>query len=377
MNKKILFLLGGSPLQIDLLRKAKERYNVVVIDGNPDCYLRSEADEFIHLDFSDTEKLEALAKQKQPALILTMASEPGNLAAAIVSARLNLTYNTPDVVHTTINKLHMKQRLADSRIATASYLSVTGVAERPGSLEGFAFPLVVKPAQSSAGRGVRLVSNSTELTEAIALAKAISKDGCALIEEFISGAQYSIETISCSGQHTILGITHEHFGPPPYFAETQQMFPAPVDEATAAQMHRLVRHTLNAFNIQYGACHIEVRVTSEGEIFIIEIASRIGGWRSELIRKATGIEYCELLLQAHEGVQPKLERTREKYCLVKMLFNQKDLDLEHSLDQNPIYTISQITWLKDTISQTQCSLMDSAGYYFVEANTIKDALNAL
>ena len=370
-------MLGGSPLQIDLLKKAKERYHVVVIDGNLDCYLRPEADEFIHLDFSDTENLEALAKQKQPALILTMASEPGNLAAAIVSDRLNLTYNTPDVVLTTINKLRMKQRLADSRIATASYLSVTGGAEGPASLEGFEFPLVVKPAQSSAGRGVRLVRNGIELAEAITLAKAISKDGCALIEEFISGAQYSIETISCSGQHSILGITQEHFGPPPYFAEIQQIFPAPVDEATAVQIHSLIKHTLNAFNIQYGACHIEVRVTPEGEIFIIEIASRIGGWRSELIKKATGIEYCELLIQAHEGVQPKLERTREKYCLVKMLFNQNDLDFENYLNKNPIYTISQITWLKDDISQAQCSLMDSAGYYFVEANTIKDALNAL
>lgn len=377
MKNKTLFILGGSPLQVDLLRKAKERYHVIVIDGNANCALRNESDEFVHLDFSDTERLHELALTRKPSLILTMASEPGNLAAAIVSARLGLRYNPVEVVYATINKIRMKERLTAARIPTARYITVAADELKVHLEDGLTFPLVVKPSQSSAGRGVKLVNSTQDLETAVKGAKEVSKDGCALIEEFIAGNQYSIETISHEGQHTILGVTREHFGPPPFFAETQQMFPAEIAPDIEARIGSCVRDTLNALGIQHGACHVELRTTPEEKIYIIEIASRIGGWRSELIRKAAGIEYTDLLLQSHEEAPLSLEQKKNKYCLVKMIFSQADMVREQALRKDSSYIVSEITWLKDSIVDSQSSLMDSAGYYFVEANNLKDALNAL
>lgn len=377
MKKKTLFLLGGSPLQIDLLKKAKERYHVIVIDGNANCALRRESDEFVHLDFSDTERLHDLALVKKPSLILTMANEPGNLSAAIVSAKLGLTYNPVEVVYATINKIKMKQFLIDSHIPTARHIPIMGDVRNIEPRDGLNFPLVVKPSQSSAGRGVKLVNSIQDLETSIAEAKEISKDGCALIEEFILGDQYSVETISCEGQHNILGITREYFSPPPFFAETQQIFPADLDSTKEALIKECVFNTLTAFGIQHGACHIELRLTPDNESYVIEIASRIGGWRSELIRKAKGIEYSDLLLQSHENTQIVIEQKKNKYCLVKMIFNQSDVEREQMLRKNQTYSVSPVTWLKDSIGQAQSSLMDSAGYYFVEADNLKDAVNAL
>ena len=377
MKNKTLFILGGSPLQVDLLRKAKERYHVIVVDGNANCALRSESDEFVHLDFSDTERLHELALTKKPSLILTMASEPGNLAAAIVSARLGLRYNPVEVVYATINKIRMKERLTAAGILTARYMTATADEQEIHLEDGFTFPLVVKPSQSSAGRGVKMVNSTQDLEIAVNGAKEISKDGYALIEEFIAGNQYSIETISREGQHIILGVTREYFGPPPFFAETQQMFPADIDPAKEARIRSCVLDTLNALGIQHGACHVELRTTPEDELYIIEIASRIGGWRSELIRKATGMEYTDLLLQSHEDAPLSLEQKKNKYCLVKMIFSHADLVREQVLRKDSSYIVSEITWLKDSIVDSQSSLMDSAGYYFVEADNLKDALNAL
>ncbi len=377
MKNKTLFILGGSPLQVDLLRKAKERYHVIVIDGNANCALRNESDEFVHLDFSDTERLHELALTRKPSLILTMASEPGNLAAAIVSARLGLRYNPVEVVYATINKIRMKERLTAARIPTARYMTVTADEQEVRLEDGFAFPLVVKPSQSSAGRGVKLVNSTEDLETAVNGAKDISRDGCALIEEFIAGNQYSVETISREGQHIVLGITREYFGAPPFFAETQHMFPADIDPAREAPIRQCILNILNTFGIQHGACHIELRVTPENELYIIEIASRIGGMRSELIRKATGIEYTDLLLQSHEDAPLSLEQKKNKYCLTKMIFSHADLDREQVLRKDTSYTVSEITWLKEAVVDSQSSLMDSAGYYFVEADNLKDALNAL
>ncbi len=375
--KKTIFLLGGSALQVDLLRKAKERYHVIVVDGNLDCTLRSEADEFVHLDFSDTGGLYQLALVKPPSLILTMASEPGNLSAAIVSAKLGLKYNPAETVFKTINKIAMKKVLPDSCMPTASYRPVMGDEQAFDSIEGQSWPLVVKPSQSSAGRGVKLVNNVDDLVASVAEAKAISKDGCALVEQFIAGDQYSVETISCNGHHYVIGITREFFGPPPFFAETQQMFPADLAPADESRIRMLALEALDAFGIEYGACHIELRVTPRSQLYIIEIASRMGGWRSELIRAAHGIEYADLLLRAYEDDEVVIAKTKDKCCLVKMIFSETDLERERALRKEPIYEISPVTWLKKSIGQTQSSLMDSAGYYYVEANSFKDAFSAL
>jgi len=306
-----------------------------------------------------------------------MASEPGNLSAAIVSNKLGLKYNPAEVVYATINKIRMKKKLTDSQIQTARYIPAMSNEKYIELGNWLNLPLVVKPSQSSAGRGVKLVNSIKDLEASIAEAKQISKDGCALVEEFIRGDQFSVETISCEGRHNILGITHEHFGAPPFFAETQQMFPADLGHDKESRIKDLIFKTLNSFGIQHGACHIELRVTPENELYIIEIASRIGGWRSELIRKALGIEYSDLLLQSYEKNQLLIEQKKSKYCLVKMIFNHKDIDREQTLRKDPTYTVSPVTWLNESVSQTQSSLMDSAGYYFVEATNLEDALNAL
>lgn len=377
MKGQTLFLLGGSPLQADLLRNAKSRYYVTLIDGNSTCALRTEADDFVHLDFSDVDRLYELALARQPSLILTIASEPGNLAAALVSEKLGVKYNPADVVYATINKTRMKACLVQHGIPTARYIPVESAGNEIKLEEGFSFPLVVKPSQSSAGRGVKLATSHAALIPAVADAVSLSRDGHALIEEFIAGDQYSVETISCEGRHSVLGITREYFGELPFFAETQQMFPAHLDAPTKARIEQLVLRTLDAFGVRYGACHVELRSTSSGELFIIEIASRMGGWRSELIRKATGIQYADLLLQSYEFSRIVVERKFKKYSLVKMIFGQADLERERQLRSNPVYQTSSITWLKQLTGGSRTSLMDSAGYYFVAAERLEDALNAL
>lgn len=378
MKEKVLFLLGGSPLQADLLRFSKDRYRVVVIDGNEHCFLRSEAHEFVHLDFSNVDQLYQLALDKEPDLILTMASEPGNLSAAIVSSKLGLKYNSECVVYSTINKVKMKEKLVSSNIPTAEYMPVYKAENSRVVLpDNYIFPCVVKPSQSSAGRGVRMASSAEEVHAFVADAKKISKDGCALVEQFVGGDQFSVESISCEGKHQVLGITREYFGAPPFFAETQQLFPAILDPSIEAYIKDIALKTLDCFGVRYGACHIELRVTPEREVYVIEIASRMGGWRSELIRKARGVEYAKLLIESHEGIDIKINNGKESYCLVKMIFTQSDVEFEKTLRNDERYRVSPVVWLKDFVSEMQSSLMDSAGYYFVEADNREDALNAI
>lgn len=375
--KEKIFVLGGSPLQRDLIEKAKVNYHTVLIDGNDNCALRDEADEFHQLDFSDIEKLHDLAISVRPKLILTMANEQGNLSAAVVSKRLGLKYNDPEVVFSTVNKKAMKLVMNKNNIPTSDYIAIDST-ETHFSLEKLqSFPLVVKPSHSSGGRGVKLVSNESELNEAVENAKLLSRDGCALIEDFIKGRQYSVETITCNYKHSIIGITNEYFGKPPNFAETQQLFPSDIDEPTKLKVHKFIINILDCFKIQYGACHIEFRINPNGEFYLIEIASRIGGWRSELINNALGLEYADLLLKSYEKEQLNIQPKFNNYSIVKMIFNKDDYSFYKKLSNDQKFTLTEISWLKEEFAPTQSSLMDSSGFYFITTRNLKDALNVI
>lgn len=376
--KPNIFILGGSPLQKDLLDSAKKRYTTYVIDGNEHCALAQQADYFIHLDFSDTEKLYQAALDKQPKLILTMASEPANLSAAIVSEKMGLPYNPVKTVKKTLNKLAMKECCEHNQIHTAKLQLAFDKIPDENSLENLIFPCIIKPAQSSAGRGVFKADNKHQLLSAIPDALQYSNNGFAMIETLLSGTQYSVETISSHGKHHIIGITREFLGEPPYFAETQQYFPAILTIQQKANIETFVHQVLNAFHIEVGACHIEVRIDDSDQVTLIEIASRIGGWRSELIERAYGIRFTELLLDAHNGTLqfPTISQT-DTYAVVKMIFNQANFEYYQVLKQDKRFVVSPITWLKETISEKKNSLMDSSGYYFLTVLKQEDLEDAL
>lgn len=370
--KPILFILGGSALQKDLLMTAKESYYCYVLDGNNECVLKDLADKFIHQDFSDEQAVYDYAVQYKPSLILTMANEFGNLVAARISERLGLNYNSVSVVYSTINKLVMKEKLLASYIPTPTLQAVFKEKIEKEKFNSISYPCVVKPAQSSAGRGVKLVYNQSQLEHSLQKAIDVSQDKCALIESFVEGEQFSVETISSQGQHAILAITKEYFGEKPYFAETQQVLPALLADDIKLAIEKQVLNVLNAFNIQTGACHIELRLNKNNDIVIIEIASRIGGWRSELLNLAYGTSYCQLLLNAHNNNFKKHQLIQMGHAIVKMLFTSQDKEKYDILKNDSRYQVSEIVWLKSKLAETSHSLIDSAGYYFILVSQVED-----
>lgn len=372
-----VIILGGSPLQRDLIEAAKKKYYVIILDGSAKCALRGLADEFIHLDFSDLDKVLKFAKNKSPKHILTMANEKGNLIASIVSEKLGLYYNSVDSVMASLDKIEMKDRLLNSEIGTAKYFPLCSLDDLKNIPKDFKFPLIVKPAQSSAARGVKLVRNFNELSSQILESQKISENGFALVEEYLEGDQYSVETVSVDGKHSIIGITKEFFTSAPYFMETQHLFPADLSTEIENKIHDITIRVLDVFSVDVGSCHIELRISENGDIFIIEIATRLGGWRSELANRALGLNIAEIMLDAYGKKQLNISPTRSKYSLVKMLYSEADKIKEMKLRNETRYHLDSVVKLAEGFKREKTSLMDSSGYYYLTAETLEDIYEAL
>lgn len=118
-----------------------------------------------------------------------------------------------------------------------------------------------------------------------------------IIDLLIKGQQYSVETLSYRGKHQIVAITEQWIDDSAYCVETGHYLPARLSDTDSKIIEAFCIKLLNAFDIQYGACHIEVCL-QDGQVVMIELVSRMGGCRYWMIDVALNINYLTAILKS-------------------------------------------------------------------------------
>ena len=143
--------------------------------------------------------------------------------------------------------------------------------------------------------------------------------------------------------------------------------PAIIDDVIEKKIRKVVYKILDIFNIQFGAAHIELKVDSDGQIYIIELASRIGGMRIEMINLAFGISYSQLLILSSlnmlsQIIYPLKYKTVQCKFLVDYETYQEYLDFKKNQDY-VIFEPFPIPIIEKNFVAEHIGL--SMGYYWV------------
>lgn len=316
------FIIGGGSLQVKFIQRVKEfGYTTHVFDYDPECPGKDIADNFYLLSIDDIEGIYQVALQYHPVAVQTVATELGNITACAIGEKLGLRTNSLETALNTTDKSRMKKVFLTHGIRTAQAVELyenTDISVAP-----YPFPFVVKASDRSASRGVTFVSNQEEFEKAFIDALNESHNKIVLVEEYLPGQQYSVETISSDGEHHIVAVTEENTDGIPNFVETHHLMPARLEDAVYDGLKKLIFKILDTFEIQYGASHIELKYYDR-EWAVIEIASRMGGWRDELAELSMGIDYLQLILDASVGHPLKVKSKYNKYAIVRMVLNPED-----------------------------------------------------
>lgn len=301
MNKRQnIVVLGGSFLQKEFAKTAKENgHNIFILDGNSNCFLSNNTDySFHHLNFSKEDKVLKFCKENNIDLIYAPSNEHGNLIASRLADKIGYNFNSEEVVSNSLDKV--KQRELFNEL---NYIKAPKSIVYKDNIEliddSFTYPLIVKPSNSSASRGVTAANNKSELKTAIEYAKKhLNNSGDVIIEEYIDGEQISVETISANGKHYIAGITQEIVSGPPYFIERSHLMGKEIHGKYFDLLVSPIKELLTTANIKVGPCHIELKVKNN-EIYLIELASRAGGWRDYLMKISGYPDYNQLIIDAY------------------------------------------------------------------------------
>jgi biotin carboxylase len=182
------------------------------------------------------------------------------------------------------------------------------LAESADDAVGFAkkvgFPVVVKPPAGAGSVATFKADDEASLRDAVAKAAPRHRDP-ALIEEFITGDEYSLETISIRGHAVWHSLTHYYPNPLDVvrnkWIQWCVVSPREVHDQKYDDIRAAGSKALKALGMQTGLSHMEWFRRKDGSIAISEVAARPPGAQiTTLNSRAYDIDFvkawCEVMI---------------------------------------------------------------------------------
>lgn len=304
---KALVLAGGLP-QIDLIEKLKARgICTLLADYYEHPVAREHADAFFQISTLDVPAIRELAVREKVDFLITVCTDQALLTVAQVSEELGLPcYISSETARNVTNKAYMKRVMADNAIPTARFAIAGSVGEL--NINGWQYPLIVKPVDCNSSRGVIKATNEEELRQAFANAVALSRTHTAIVEEFIEGKELSVDVYVEDGVAKVLDITtSEKLKEEDKFIIFRTWHPAQITEAVQAKVSATAQMIADAFGLRNSPMLIQMLVRDD-DIFVIEFSARTGGGVKHLsIRRRAGFDVVSAVIDLTLGGHPVVE----------------------------------------------------------------------
>ncbi|MCZ7604184.1 MAG: ATP-grasp domain-containing protein [Melioribacteraceae bacterium] len=319
MNKSIL-IFGAGLNQLTLIKSAKELGLIaIVIDPSDNAPSKGLADFFYRVDGQDYETTKLIAIKHNVLGIVTSQMEKPMRLMAKLAQDLGLIFHTPVVTEKSLDKWLMKKTFLENNVPCAKGKLLKDSEEFVKEfLSEISFPLIIKPKDATSSQGVYKIENFEEIEKYRNITSGFSKTSEIIIEEFLDGPEFSVESITFNGKTTIVQITEKFVTPFPRTVEMGHLQPAQLNKDQKKQISEVVISAINAICIDNSAAHTEVKLTSGGPK-IVEIGARLGGdyISSYLTLHSCGVNMDRAAIQIAFGEEPNLNPTLNQFSYVK------------------------------------------------------------
>jgi D-alanine-D-alanine ligase len=269
-----------------------DKFDVYKIDVRPEGWVYEYANGKVHVDRDDFSIVLTGKKIWFDAVFIGIHGTPGEDGKLQGYFDLhNLPYTSCDAAASaiTFNKRYTVAVAAFAGIHTAKSLHL--FANAKSSAEEIAsqlkFPVFVKPNNGGSSIGMSKVSSVSELPAA--LDKAFKEDTQVLVEEFISGREFTVGVYRNKNGITVLPITevqpeNDFFDyEAKYHGKNKEITPADIPEAMAEKIRNAARKVFQIFNCN-GVVRIDFIFNEEkNEPFLLEINTIPGQSEASII----------------------------------------------------------------------------------------------
>jgi biotin carboxylase len=193
------------------------------------------------------------------------------------------------------DKARMKTIMRSRGVPCARHRLAPSVDDATAFAEVSGFPLVVKPPSGAGAQQTFRVENMDQLRQALS-GQMPTPSHPVLLEEFITGEEHSLETISVDGKAVWHSLTH-YYPTPLRVVENPWIqwclvLPREVDAPVYDDIRSAARTALDALGMTTGLSHMEWFRRADGSIAISEVAARPPGAQiTTLVSRAHDIDF--------------------------------------------------------------------------------------
>jgi len=314
-----LLILGGGSGQLSAIKKAREKgHEVVVSDYYEDAPAKVYADYGETVSTFDVEGNIRVGEKYDIDGVMTVGTDQPVYTAAMVAESLSLPFFISlETARAVTNKRNMKNTFQKYNIPTVKY-KILDKEFTATDLEGFNFPVVVKPLDSQGQRGVFKLNSREEVRERFPEVLSFSREEEILLEEYYDSKEITISGWVDNGNLYLLTITDRlryadsvHIG-----ICTAHIYPSVFLNTHYQDIKEISKEIIKYFKIENGPIYFQFLIGNEG-IKVNEIACRIGGaYEGDFMPYLTRIDILELMIDLSLGKKIKKERLQE-YDLLK------------------------------------------------------------
>ncbi|WP_407425271.1 ATP-grasp domain-containing protein [Treponema sp.] len=309
MNK--ILILGAGLMQKPAILAAKHLgYKAIVVDANKNAVAVPLADEFYPVDLKDRVSLLELAQKLNENDELKGVFTAGtdfSASVSYVAEKLGFSAHSFESALNASDKVRMRACFEKAGVPSPKFqeLDESFLKQTSSYFSEINFPKVVKPCDNMGGRGCRLIRNESELSASVKHAIENSRTHRAIFEDYMEGAEFSIDSVVYNGTLTITGFADRHIYYPPYFIEMGHTLPSKVDNKIKNELIATFALGIKSLGLTCGVAKADIKYTKNGPM-IGEIAARLsGGYMSGwTFPYASGMNLTEEAMKIALGLEP-------------------------------------------------------------------------
>lgn len=286
------------------------------------------------------------------------------------------------------SKFRMAQVLSAAGLdAPRSSLVSTGAGAAEWFTGNASDAVVVKPVHSAGSDHVRICRSAAETSQAAAEVLGAADlfgrpNESALVQEFLQGPEYYVNTVSVDGRHTVVETwRYTKYRTPEGAPIFQYEEPADPEAPETAGITSYVEKALTALGIRTGAAHSEVVLTARGPVLIDPGARLGGGVLPWVYAKLAGHSHAGLLAasitnpaELHTAHLPLRFEQPIRYVSLVNNFpgTVGDQDWAKRLEELPtVMAMAPVSRPGDELPRTR-DLLTSPGFLYLTAATQKE-----
>ena len=339
-----LAVFGGGYNQLELIHHIKLRdHFLLLIDPNENCVGRPYANQFSNYSNDHYNDLLKLLKNEEiDYLITTQMEAPLDLISRL-SQDLDIPFMSPEVINRCINKYSSKKLLLEHGIKTPFFLNLKRN-EIPKELPN---EFVIKPLNLHSAIGVKKLSSKRELINYFNEFEFNDY----ILEEFISGNEYSVECFVENKNLKIIQITEKGLFSRTSPVEKSHIQPAQLAKNEIDSLNKYLSKIVNILELDNSPLHIEV-ISNNCNWYVIDIGPRGGGdcISSYLMEMSNGISLSAIYLSFLEQEDTSY-LSKSTISKIEYLSLPENAIIEKVNDFNDLYFIPGVRLIHLSINE--------------------------